>query len=283
VREQPHVFAYAGMPLTGFDENGVWWSVNAADGWHSAPGLRSSRESRSGQDGDWAATPLRSSRIIRFQGKMREARDLAALEASVRKFAALPMSGEVTGESPWGALSGQALLEDAPQVELLSPMVAVWQFAVSLPDPLLYGPDTFDSTGLNGVSGTGRVWPRVWPRDWGVPAGVTPGAIAVSNAGTAAYWPRLRIDGPVDRPVVTVNETGDWVRYNGSLAAGQYLDIDCANRRVLLNGFVSKAPLVTFSGRWLAIPPGGGSVSWNADSADAAAKLSVFGREGAWS
>jgi len=280
---QAQAFSYAGMPLAGVDANGVLWTIESADGWFGATQVRSNREARSGVDGDWPSTPLRAGRVVTLRGNMFNAPTVAALEQTLRTFASVPLVGDLAADSDWGTLTGSGHLEDAPTVSPTSAASAAWQLVIGLPDPLLYGPDTFDSTGLNGVSGTGRVWSRVWPRDWGVPTGVTPGAIAVSNAGTAAYWPRLRIDGPVDRPVVTVNETGDWVRYNGSLAAGQYLDIDCANRRVLLNGFVSKAPLVTFSGRWLAIPPGGGSVSWNADSADAAAKLSVFGREGAWS
>jgi hypothetical protein len=104
----------------------------------------------------------------------------------------------------------------------------------------------------------------------------------VPNVGTATYWPVLRIDGPVINPVVTVNETGDWVRINRTVLAGQWLDIDAANRRVMLNGSVSLAGAVTYSGRWLGIPPGGASLSWNADTADAAARLTINGFEGAY-
>lgn len=184
-------------------------------------------------------------------------------------------------------LSGAAQIEDTPTSALVASdsrtvRQATWQVSVKLPDPLLYGPPTFDSTGLSGVAGTGRAWPRVWLRDWGVLPGQTPGSIAVPNGGTAPYWPVLRIDGPVPNPVITLNETGDWIKYAGTVRAGQWLDIDCANRRVLLNGQVSQAARVTFSGRFLAVPVGGGSLSWNADGADPDALLSVFGREGAF-
>jgi len=46
---------------------------------------------------------------------------------------------------------------------------------------------------------------------------------------------------------------------------------------------VSVRQSVTFYGDWLSVQPGGGSITWTADSADPAAKLSVWGREGAWS
>jgi len=111
---------------------------------------------------------------------------------------------------------------------------------------------------------------------------VTPGAVRVSNAGKAAYWPTLRVDGPSPNPTVSLVETGAWVRYGGTLLAGQWLDFDMANRRVLLNGQVSVRQLVSFSGDWLCVPPGGGSVAWTDDGGSSAALLSVWGTEGAW-
>jgi len=276
-----HAFSYAGALLSGVDEFGTTWSIEQMSGWTDGVALRVQREARSQQDGEWDVQPLRAAREVTLMGKA-EAVSHAALEQSQRRFTALPLTGSMTGSSDEGDLTADGYLSEAQRFQHLSGLVAGWALTFVAPDPLLYGPPTFESTGLEGVAGSGRVWPRVWPRDWGVPAGTTPGAIEVPNVGTAAYWPRLRIDGPVDNPVVTLNETGDWVRYNGSLTAGQYLDIDCANRRVLLNGFVSRAPQVEFSGRFLAVPVGGGSMSWNDDSASPDAKFSVFGREGAW-
>ena len=52
-----------------------------------------------------------------------------------------------------------------------------------------------------------------------------------------------------------------------------------ANRRVLLQGQVSVREKVTSSGNWLAIPIGGASIVWTADTADPAALLSVWGYE----
>ena len=163
---------------------------------------------------------------------------------------------------------------------LLSGRHAAWSVTLAAPDPLLYGPPTYGSAGLaSATPGAGLLYPLAYPLDYGLPPGVTPGAVSVPNAGTAAYWPRLRIDGPVLNPVVTLVESGAWVRYNGSLLAGQWLDWDMANRRVLLQGQVSVRQRVTSSGNWLAVPVGGGSVVWTADTADPAALLSVWGFE----
>jgi hypothetical protein len=289
---RPFAFAYAGFSLDGTDDLGCEWTTGDEDGWFSSPAIRSgTSEGKSGQDGEWPSTPLRGARVVRLSGKVRSPNGIGTLETAIRRFAALPLTGFLVGYSDTFTLTGSAQIEDAPAAKIIAsaslngPRQATWQVTWKLPDPFLYGPDTFDSTGLSGAAGTGRVWPRVWPRDWGVPAGQTPGSIAVPNNGEVGYWPRIRIDAGdarLDNPVITLNETGDWVRYKGSLAAGQYLDIDCANRRVLLNGQVSVSPKVSFSGRFLGIPVGGGSLSWAADSNGANALMSVFAREGAW-
>jgi len=154
---------------------------------------------------------------------------------------------------------------------------------VTAPDPLKYGPPTYGTATLSTATpGAGKIYPVAYPVDYGIPPGVTPGAASVANAGTAAYWPRLRILGPVTNPVVTLVESGAWVRYTGSLLAGQWLDLDMANRRVLLQGQVSVRQNVSSAGDWLSVPPGGGSVTWSADGADPAALLSVWGYEGSY-
>lgn len=282
--DQPFTFSYAEMPLDGVDEFGCRWKTLDEDGWFSgAPAKNASSEGRSGQDGDWPSQPLRDARTVTLSGTVSSDAGIGPLERAVRAYGAAPLVGVLSGASAeLGTLTAVGEVQGDPKVKIIHSRKATWMLTVKLPDPLLYGPDTFGSAGLSGVAGTGRVWPRAWPRDWGVPAGVTPGAVSVPNAGRAAYWPRMRIDGPVANPVITCNETGDSLRYAGTLAAGQYLDIDCGVRRVLLNGFTSQAGRCTWSGRGLGVPVGGASFSWAADSSNPAATLSIFAREGAW-
>jgi hypothetical protein len=276
-----HEFSYAGRPLTGFDEFGCEWTVERVDGWNDGVGLRVQREVRSGADGEFEAQPLRQAREVSWLGQVL-APSHAALEQAARAFAALPLRGEVIGESEGLILSASAFVSEGQKFAHSTSDRGTYQLTVVASDPLLYAPPVLLSTGLDGVTGTGLVYPLTYPLDYGVPAGATPGAVQVPNGGTAPYWPALRIDGPVTNPVVTVNETGDWVRFNGSLTAGQWLEIDCQNRRVLLNGQVSQAAKVTFSGRWLVIPVGGAGMSFDADTADAASLLSIYACEGAY-
>jgi hypothetical protein len=186
----------------------------------------------------------------------------------------------IVANSSIGTLSAMVRVTVGVKPAWIGDTAFEYTMTVTAPDPLKYGPPTYGWANLStSTPGAGRIWPRAWPTDWGIPAGVTPGAVAVANAGTAAYWPRLRVDGPSPNPTVSMVETGAWVRYGGTLLAGQWLDFDMANRRVLLQGQVSVRQLVSSSGDWLAVPVGGGSVAWTDDGGDPAAKLSVWGYE----
>ena len=272
---------FDGWSLIGTSPLGGRWKITGMSGWVSKT-MRRDRLARGSVGGSWPTQGLPAGRDVVITGEAVYG-DAVSMATERRQFLAL--GGQT--------LSSLTIVDAAHQLTafvetdgITAPPVHdkmfTWSLTLHAPDPLLYGPAVSTSTDLEGAAGTGRMWPRVWPRDWGVPAGQTPGGVVVPNNGTAAYWPVLRIDGPVPNPVLTLNETGDWVRIEVDLAAGQWLDVDCGNRRVLLNGRVSLATHVSFSGNWLAVPVGGGSLTWSADAADPAASLTVNAVEGAF-
>jgi len=251
-------------------------------GWLDGPPVRSGLQAKAQQDGAWDGSGSRTERPLEVLGFIEEATPAAA-DAALRELTALRPQAvyEVVVDNPdVGVLSCLARVVGKVTSEWSGDRAFEYAIPLAAPDTLLYGPPTYGSASLaSATPGIGRVWPRVWPTDYGVPPGATPGAVLVPNAGTAAYWARLRTDGPSLNPVVTLMETGAWVRYNGSLLAGQWLDWDMANRRVLLQGQVSVREKVTSSGNWLAVPVGGASIAYTADTADPAAVLHVFGYE----
>jgi hypothetical protein len=168
--------------------------------------------------------------------------------------------------------------------EWVSPVGFTYTMQLTAPDHLRYGPAWFGSTTMAGTSaGAGFSWPLSWPWNWGVPAGVTPGSLFVPNAGLAPYWAQLRIDGPVPNPVVGCVETGDTIRWGATIPAGQWVDIDTGERHVTFGANQDDVRYLTqAAGQWLVIPPGGATFTFDGDTADPAAKLSVFGYEGAW-
>lgn len=282
-----YTFTVAGTPLTGVDGFGCEWHCETADGWFGGAGVRTDTQARMQQNGDRRGRAFRAGLAVTLRGTVVCPNNTAAGLAA-RRLSAVLVDGmfgalEGTGPDGLGTLSSQVQLNDAPLFELLSERVAAWQVTVASEDPALYGPSVFVSTTLSAtVGGAGLTYPLAYPLDYGVPAGVIPGALYLPNDGTISYLPRLRVDGPVPNPIVTLSETGDWVRYGGTVPAGSWLDIDCTTRQVLLNGQVSHRQYVTWQGGWLAVPVGGGYLDWTADAADPAARLSAWGYQGAW-
>lgn len=258
--------------LTGFDG---WLTVNR----------RRERQEKMQQGGAHPSTGFTASLPITVQGRAiyptaeaaaLERRELLALAADNVPLTVVDAAGEGTRYVETDSL-------------IVSPVMdrqITYALVATACDPLLYGPSLFaQTTTTAAVAGAGRVWPRVWPRDWGVPPGVTPGSIFCPNDGTASYHPFLRVDGPCTNPVVTVQETGDQVRYYGTLVAGAHLDINWGEvRRVSIgDNPVSVRNDTTIVGNALAIPVGGGSLTFSADASSAAATLSAWHFQGAWS
>jgi len=269
-----------GFQFVGLDAAGGLWRVTGMKGWYDGAQDRHNRLPKAQQDGAWPSTghaddiPISVSGTARFN-------DPVAAKLAARQFRTVGGHGtsEMVVIDAAGALTA-SVERDGKSVDWVNHFMFTWSLLLTATDPLFYGAPTYATATLStSTPGAGRIWPRAWPTDWGIAPGVTPGAVAVPNAGTAAYWPRLRIDGPSPNPTVSMMETGAWVRYGGTLLAGQWLDFDMANRRVLLQGQVSVRQLVSSSGDWLAVPDGGGSVAWTDDGGDPAARLSVWGYE----
>jgi len=261
-------------------------AVTDMTGWDNAAGIRPGSIPKSQQDGSWDGTGLNAERVIDLAGFVEEATPAVAHQTRQQLAALRPnqLQELVVDSTSIGTLSAWTRVTIGAKVTWFGETAFEWTLQVVAPDPLKYGAPTFGTATLSTATpGAGRVYPLAYPLSYGIAPGTTPGAVSVANTGTASYWPRLRIDGPVLNPVVTVVETGAWVRYNGSLVAGQWLDLDMAARSVLLQGQVSVRNAVSWGGDWLSVPPGGGSVVWTADTSDPAALLSVWGYSGAWS
>jgi len=281
----PNVCTLGGITLDVSDGSSLR-AVTGMPGWDDAPAARTSLQPRMQQDGAWDAAGFSDARVITISGFMREASSAAA-RTVLRQLAALPpqsIQEFVVVNAAIGALSVLTRVTVGVKPVWYGDCDFDYSITITAPDPLKYGARSFATTGLSSdTPGAGLLYPLAYPIDYGIPPGVTPGAVRVANAGTTQYWPTLRIDGAATNPVATMVETGAWVRYGAVLTSGQWLDIDLANRRVLLQGQVSVRHNVTFGGDWLSVQPGGGSITWTADVADSAAQLSVWGREGAWS
>lgn len=145
-------------------------------------------------------------------------------------------------------------------------------------DPSIYsGTEHVISTGLPAWSG-GLTVPVTVPVT--IPQTQIAGFAEAANAGKRSARLLLRIDGPVERPSITV-VTADGVPVtlylDTVLEEGQWLDIDTAARSVVLNGFITR--LRDAYGDWPLVWPGVNELRWRAETYNPDALLTARWRD----
>ena len=277
-------FTYDGIQFDGEWHGAVKWSpqYGKVSGWFSGAGIRANRVDRPGVDGTFPTHTQRAGRTVVIGGKT-FCRDHVSMLEAMRQLRAVSQSGRLLGASDLGELAADVSLDDQPFADPVAPEIFEFQLTLHAPDPTLYGRESFTSLTLpQFTAGGGWQWPMSWPVDWGTPDEGS-ASVFLPNDGTATYWPRLRLSGELVNPTLSL-DTGEWLRFNGSLAADQWLDIDLPNRRVLLNRQASRRQFVTtsYGSSWLGVPPGGARMSWAADNTNSTARFSVWAYQGAW-
>jgi hypothetical protein len=150
----------------------------------------------------------------------------------------------------------------AAQIELTC--TDVRRFGSALMTPPIHLPS---STG-------GLTWPITWPISW--PSTVATGSASLVNDGTATGPVTFRVHGPVTAPQIVHVETGLTLAFSSALtvAAGDWLDIDCEARTVLYNGQSSRNAMLISRG-WPGFTKGANTFFFNAGSYSPDAYLQV--------
>ena len=281
------------LEINGFDltsvasPRGGRFRLLSLEGWSSVSMSRS-RQPRMQQDGAWDSPGYVEALPITASGRaVYSSPELAAVER--RELLAVASRGvsELTVTDASGPRFRGVEL-DSFVVSPVTNTIIDWSLMATAVDPLLYGPRVNLSASLDYTSGTGAAFPWTFPIDFGIPDGVTPGSVFLPNVGTASYFPLVQVEGPTTNPVLTLAETGAQVRLKGAIGAGQFVEFDMGRRTARLASrsnpdvSVSVRDRVTFSASWPAVPVGGGSLSWTADSYGPNHLMSVWGYEGAW-
>lgn len=288
IRTGPAAITLSGVDMSYRDTaTNAGIDVSEIAGWLDLPEVRSAMADRPGVNGSFDGKPLFSSRVITLTGAITGATQGDAI-ATRNLLAGILYAGDLltmtVAHDEVGELSALVRPSGGINFALAGGSTSIdFSITVTAPDPTLYGRDSFTSLTLpQFTAGGGWQWPMSWPVDWGTPD-VGSASVFLPNDGTATYWPRLRLSGELVNPTLTL-DTGEWLRFNGSLTADQWLDIDLPNRRVLLNGQASRRQFVTtsYGSSWLGVPPGGARMSWAADNTNSTARLSVWAYQGVW-
>ncbi|MEU0940485.1 hypothetical protein [Embleya sp. NPDC005971] len=270
------------LPLHVEDDSGIDWLVTDLQGWWDSPGVTLDVQQRTADHGGWGGGSWLTPRTITLQGEIL-APDRATLLAAVDRVHAAASLGPTTLRvvEPGSLDRSCAVRRAGPVAVATLGASASWSVPLVAQDPRRYGAVVGPlTTHLPSTSG-GLSLPAAPP--WTIGATVVQGSVRVSNAGTIASRPTLRIDGPVQHPQVVVLDSGGGIRtltYNATLAAGEWLVIDTDAHSVLIGGTVSRRGLV--SGDWPEIPAlSWADVQFRAAAYDAGALLTVSYRS-AW-
>lgn len=107
----------------------------------------------------------------------------------------------------------------------------------------------------------------------------TGGTVALNNTGTRPTPPILRIYGYATSPQVLLVGTSDRIALSGTIAAGDFVEIDVAARTLRLNGTSSAQFLIDAANTtWFEIPRGASTLQLLAGSNDAVTRCDALYR-----
>lgn len=241
------------------DDDGVDWVVHQDQGWFEPVEERLFDSDKPADHGTYSAPNLDSSRVITLTGYAK-APDLITADRARNRFSALCKRGHL-----FQLLVEEPVVDKTAQVKRAGgnvrntrPHQFDFQLILVAPDPRKYSAvlhskstrlaqDAPGGIQWNGAAGSTGV-------QWGGPAGTTglvyqtgageTGVMQLTNAGTADTPIAFTITGPVTNPIIVRTDTGQTIRWNGTVPTGSILQIDTGTGAVLLNSG-NQRPLLT--------------------------------------
>ncbi|QCB93295.1 phage distal tail protein [Cellulomonas shaoxiangyii] len=262
------------LPLDGVDAEGVEWVVEDIEGWDGSPGSTIQVVQRPRAHGAWAGDAYLPARSVAVGGVLMAPDRGAARRALQRlneaaSLASTTLAVNDAGESLWAGVRRQ----DVILAKWLGDKAVRYSVQLVATDPRRFGDALVESTALPSTAG-GLTVPLTVP--FTINAVTVTGQVSLTNPGNIAGTVRLRIDGPVQGPVVTHVNSGRSLVFSSSivLGAGEWIDVDMERREVLANGQASRNGWVTARG-WSAFEPGENTWAFTAAGYDPGSKLTV--------
>ena len=142
---------------------------------------------------------------------------------------------------------------------------AQWRAELAAEDPRIYG-NALNNQDIDAVStlAIGIDLPIDFPFGFG---GGASGSANAINAGSFDSPPTLRIDGPCTTPMVHNITAGKFVKFNITLATGEFLIVDHLRKTVMLGGTASRYSTMDANSAWWMLLPGTNSLQFVANGA----------------
>jgi hypothetical protein len=265
-----------GLSLHGPDEFGAVWKVHEIEHWLEPAETTGTVEQREYSDGGYADEAFDRPKIIVLKGRVSAPDRAGVLAALGRLREAIPKSvlapitvGDVDGFS-------HRMVRQDGQPLLPKPNDRIGTFNVQLiaPDSRRHsgdgsGPSYTVEVALPSEQG-GLAAPFTLPV--AVDATVISGSVDVTNVGDAAPKVIANIIGPAPQPTITTTN-GQAMKFDLTVAAGDFLEVDFDKRTVKLNGVASRRG--TLRGRWITFDTTSTTLRFDAAAYNPDARMSV--------
>lgn len=250
---------------------------------------------RAWNHGSWSGAEWANGRVVPIRLLVRDESDLtvAGWRAARNELAAaFAPVGDATGQVELRFLVGgvEHVLFGRPRMVEFETQhqAAGYTFvraAFVAQDPRIYaGTESEDSTGLTQFAG-GLLVPLIVP--FTVDGTLSSGAVDLTNVGTASAGMTMRIDGPVDRPRLVLQDPDgatSELLFEVTLGSGQWLDVDTVSKTALLNGLPSSNQFGRAVWGWGQFPlaPGASTLRFFAEAFQSSAQVTATYRSAWW-
>lgn len=274
----------AGVAVTIHAETGKRSAVSARGLVGIAPVRRSARKRPTGH-GSIDESQWTDEQIVDIVGEVMSTVSIADALAEFR-LVTTPMLQTLTAAAllKWtegaAGLALQRLVKLASGVEpVLSEGAAIvnYQAQFASADPRAYSQTLTSAAGVALSSlGGGMVMPFVFPFTFTSSGG---GTVTFTNAGNRPTPPVFRIYGMCVNPQIVNLTTGVRITILGTVASGDFLELNTLDRTVKLNGTTSRANFYdAATSTWFELPPGATNLQLVAGTFDGTARLDVLAR-----
>jgi hypothetical protein len=150
------------------------------------------------------------------------------------------------------------------QCELTSPTMGKWQLQLEATDYTLESQTLTSVTSFLPQSG-GVTYAVTYPVQFGGSSG---GSVTASNSGNAPAFPLVTLYGPMINPVIANDSTGESIRLNLTLVAGDVVAVDMKKRLIVQGGTTNRMGAFISGSKFWAILPGLNNLRVGADAYD---------------
>lgn len=152
-------------------------------------------------------------------------------------------------------------------------------FELEAGDPLFYAEEMTPYGTPMRTGSSGRTYPRIYPLLYGALG--EGGFIVVHNAGNESSDSVLRVHGPIDTPIIYNSTQERYLKFDISIPAGDYLEINTASHTALLNGTGNRRSTLNPLSQWWTLEPGDNEIRFQGNIYNPDALLEVEMRS-AW-